>query len=191
MSPTPGRPRDSQTTTKILETALYLSTHGDVDSVTVEKISDVSGVAKSTIYRRWPNAASIILEALIEETKIKIQYNHEEHILTDLKSIIKKLSRVIESPLGNILHNLLGKAQSDQELRSSFLEGWIIPRREEGKKAIKEAIEKGELKDSSNSESIIRSVYGPVYYNYFVIFESLSDTDIDNIIETALKDSLV
>ena len=58
-----------------MRAALELAFEGGIQHATVERISTVSGVAKSTIYRRWPNAAAIVMDAFFEEVGPTIAYD--------------------------------------------------------------------------------------------------------------------
>ena len=74
-SPRPGRPRSTSAAPKVMRAALELAFEGGIQHATVERISTVSGVAKSTIYRRWPNAAAIVMDAFFEEVGPTIAYD--------------------------------------------------------------------------------------------------------------------
>jgi AcrR family transcriptional regulator len=54
-----GRPRDHEATALVLKTTFDLLDEDSFAHLTVQKIADRSGVAKTTIYRRWPNVAQI------------------------------------------------------------------------------------------------------------------------------------
>src|SRR5258706_14376648 len=62
-----GRPRDAGTTQRILKAALELGTELGFDGLTVEGIAARAGVGKSTIYRRWPDAWSIVADAVLPD----------------------------------------------------------------------------------------------------------------------------
>lgn len=61
---TGGRPRDSARGAAILEAALDLLSEVGYDRLSVEAVAARSGVAKTTIYRRWADKASLVAAAL-------------------------------------------------------------------------------------------------------------------------------
>src|SRR5580704_12065649 len=63
----PGRPRDARTTQSILKAALELGIELGFDGLSVEGIAARAGVGKSTIYRRWPDAWSIVADAVFAD----------------------------------------------------------------------------------------------------------------------------
>lgn len=60
-----GRPRSEQAHQRILEATSRLLSHTSYDSITVERIAAEAEVGKQTIYRWWPNKASVVLEAIL------------------------------------------------------------------------------------------------------------------------------
>lgn len=62
----PGRPRRRETDRSIHEAALALLREGGPAAVTVEAVSARSGVAKTTIYRRYADREAVLRGALAE-----------------------------------------------------------------------------------------------------------------------------
>ena len=59
-----GRPRDTATTRKVLERTWSVIASGGIDAVDVESIASEVGCAKTTIYRRWPSKADLVVAAI-------------------------------------------------------------------------------------------------------------------------------
>ena len=57
-----GQKRGDRVRQLILETAIDLVFEVGFRSVSVESIAARSGMAKTTIYRRWPNKAAVVIE---------------------------------------------------------------------------------------------------------------------------------
>src|SRR3979490_1474957 len=58
-----ARPRGADATASILSAALELGEEVGFDALTIEGIADRTGVAKTTMYRRWPNVSALGLDA--------------------------------------------------------------------------------------------------------------------------------
>src|SRR5258708_7433907 len=65
--PLRGRPRDKNADARILKTALRLVERIGFRSVSMEAIAAEAHVARTTIYRRWPNKATVIMDAFLAE----------------------------------------------------------------------------------------------------------------------------
>lgn len=62
----PGRPRSAVADRAIVQATLDLLTESGVAALAIEQVAARAGVAKATIYRRWPNKEALILDALAQ-----------------------------------------------------------------------------------------------------------------------------
>src|SRR5260221_2783180 len=60
-----GRPRDQHADAKILKAAMCLLEQHGFRAVTLEGIAEEAGVARTTVYRRWPNKAAVVMDAFL------------------------------------------------------------------------------------------------------------------------------
>ena len=60
----PGRPRDEQADSAILRAATELLADHGYGGLSMEAVAARAGVAKSTLYRRWPKKEDLVLDAL-------------------------------------------------------------------------------------------------------------------------------
>lgn len=186
-----GRRRSKEATIAILQAALELALERGINFATVERISERSGIAKSTIYRRWPNAESIVLNAFLEDISPLIEYQKEGSIKDNLKKTVRSLANALDGPRGELLQNILGLAQSNAELRSAFLLHWIGPRREMGELALRDAVERGELQKDTNLGLLLDMIYGAVYYRLTVSFSTIDASFVDQVVDRAFSHLLV
>jgi AcrR family transcriptional regulator len=60
----PGRPRSVHANQAIIDAIVDLLVSGGYREVTIEAVAARAGVAKTTIYRRWPSKAEMVVEAI-------------------------------------------------------------------------------------------------------------------------------
>ena len=60
----PGRPRDPQVDEAILSATLELLAEEGYAHLTIERIAVRAGVGKASLYRRWPDRVSLVLDAV-------------------------------------------------------------------------------------------------------------------------------
>jgi AcrR family transcriptional regulator len=103
-----GRPRDADADARILRAAVELLTEVGAEATTMSAVIEHSGVARATVYRRWPNREALLIAALREvkgrgpialtgdlETDIAKSAEQARHILAEerFRSILPLLAR--------------------------------------------------------------------------------------------------
>src|SRR3979490_584922 len=91
--PTRGRPRDKDADARILKTALRLVETIGFRSVSMEAIAAEAHVARTTIYRRWPNTATVIMDAFLAEVSPGMAFAKLPSASESLRIQMKLLAR--------------------------------------------------------------------------------------------------
>ena len=112
--------RDLETTTAaILRAALELGEELGFEGLTVEGIAARSGIAKTTIYRRWPNVGAIVMDAFLADVTRLAPIQVRSTARESFTASMRLLARAYRGRLGKILRPLLGRAQADENLREA------------------------------------------------------------------------
>jgi len=109
-----GRPRDTDADTRILRACVELLTEVGAEATTMSAVIERSGVARATVYRRWPNREALLIAALRQvkgrgpvalsgdlPTDIARSAEQARHILSEerFRSILPLLARdLVERP---------------------------------------------------------------------------------------------
>jgi AcrR family transcriptional regulator len=184
-SPEPqvGRPRSADATEAVRAAALALAYEGGVHHATVERIAEQSGVAKTTIYRRWPNAEAVVMDAFLAEISPLIAYRRKDTVQATFVATVNQLAQALTGPRGKLLRHLLGAAQSDVQLQQAFLENWIRPRREQARTVIADAVAANELDENVDAEVLIDEIFGAVYYRLMIPYAPLTSAYVEALVE--------
>lgn len=177
-----GRPRDADRTAEILRAALELVGEVGVRQVTVERLTERTGVAKTTIYRRWPNVSALVTDAFLAEVTVLVPVDETLTVREALRGSMHALVRVFLGRGGHILRGLLGQAQTDEVLRQSLLHRWLTPRRQLGLEVVRLGQQRGELRADLDGEVIIDALFGPLYYRLLMPYAPLSEAYADEVL---------
>jgi AcrR family transcriptional regulator len=173
----------------IIDTAFEeLLEHG-FRSVTVDSISAKTGIAKTSIYRRWPNKAAMVMEAFLFKIGPGIEFPRKANYVESIRLQMLALARAFRGPFGSIIKALLGEAQFDAELAEAFRTRWIAPRREAAKEVIRSAIRNKELRSDVDPDQALDALYGGLYYRLMIGSGLLSDACVRGIF-SAVMDGL-
>jgi AcrR family transcriptional regulator len=95
--PRPGRPRDESADASILAAAVALLQEGGVERLTVSGVVARSGVARATVYRRFPSREHLIAAA-IHEVKGRAPYPISGDVETDLRRAAEQARAILAEP---------------------------------------------------------------------------------------------
>ena len=182
-----GRPRCPVTHQNILKAARELVAEGGYDGVTVERIAARAGVGKTTIYRRWPNKASIVMDAFFEETSPPAAFTDTGDTRADIQRHLRKFVKELQGPLGCKISMLLAKGQFDEEMAQAFRTRWIEPRCAAAKQVIQRGIERGEIRREVNPEVLVDALYGPIYFRLLGEHAPLTPSFADELVNLVMR----
>jgi AcrR family transcriptional regulator len=181
-----GRPRDPGRSQSILAAALALGGELGFDALTVEGIAERAGVGKTTIYRRWPNAFAIVMDAFQAEVMRAVPLEYRASARETFTRAMLSLARLYRGRHGKMLRALVGRAQGDRTLMDALSMRWVEPRRKLARLIIQRGIENGELKPGLDPDIVLDALYGPIYHRLLVPYAhaNLSDKFVHAVVET-------
>ncbi len=182
----PGRPRSDAAHRAILKSALQLVSAQGFRAITVNQIAAQAGVGKMTLYRRWPNKAAVVMDALLELVGPQTDFPASVRALDSLREQLRLQAKFFRGRYGRLIRSLLAEAQFDGELASAFRERWIQPRRQGVIQILQMAIREGDLRGNIDLETTTDILYGPIYYRLLLGTGVIDDAFIDHVYEQFL-----
>lgn len=182
-----GRPRSERRHNAILQTAIDLVLELGFRAVSIESIAAKARVAKTTIYRRWPNKAAVVMDAFMVRFGSGTQFPTAKKVTDSIRLQMRTMTREFRSKDGALVKALLAEAQFNPELATAFRERWTLPRRKMALAVFQKAISQGELRSDIDLEATIDLLYAPMYYRLQMGTGSLSDAYIDEIFDQAME----
>lgn len=181
-----GRPRSGRLHKAILEAAFDLVLEAGFRAVSLESIAAKAGVGKTTIYRRWPNKAAVVMDAFTMKVGSETLFPKAATTIASIRLQMRAMAKAFSGSDGALVRALLAEAQFDPELAKAFRERWTLPRRRLGRSVIEEAIRRGELRADIDPEDAIDLLYAPIYYRLQMGTGPLSGAYIDRIFDRAM-----
>ena len=163
-----GRRRCPVTHQNILCAARTLLEEIGFADLTIEGIAERAGVGKTTIYRRWPNKTSVVLDAFIEAANKAIPFSDTGSVQEDLRLQMRRMVKLMNGTEGRTIATLIGGAQMDAELAEAFRSRWLTARREEARQIIKRGKARGEIRADIDPEVLLDALYGPLYFRLLI-----------------------
>jgi AcrR family transcriptional regulator len=182
-----GQVRGERMRKRILDTAIEMVFESGFRAVSVESIAGRTGIAKTTIYRRWPNKAAVVMDAFMERVGSGTLFPPARTVADRVRAQMRAMAKAFRGKDGALVKSLLAEAQFDPELAKEFRERWTLPRRKMAAEVFREAIRVGELRAGINPEDVIDVLYAPLYYRLQMGTGPLSDAYVDGLFDLAMK----
>jgi len=94
----PGRPRDAAIDELVLRATIDLMAERGIEATTIQAVSDRTGIARATIYLRWPGRSALVLAALRWAIG-RPPFELSGDIATDLKRGVERVLWVFSQPM--------------------------------------------------------------------------------------------
>ncbi len=160
----------------MLDAARELFAAGGYTAATVDAVAARSGVAKTTIYRWWPNRASLLVELLAEVHTAAVPLPASGEPVRAILGELRDAATAANGLTGKLLTALIGEAQHDPEVRAELLEGLFYPRRATTARVIRRAQDKGELRPDVPPDIAADLLFGPLFYRMLVRHDPVTTT---------------
>jgi AcrR family transcriptional regulator len=170
LTTTPTRkpdPRVERSRQAILDATRELLDHdGDVGSLTVEAVAARSGVAKTTIYRRWRDKWQLALDAvmidMLPQFDVPVDVGDtRKELLTFVNSVVKIWAA---TPYGPAMQGLVSQIATDPDLARVYREQVVQPRHDQLAPVIKRGITRGDLRRDTDVRLLHELLVGPILY---------------------------
>ena len=186
-APRRGRPRSEAARDKILAAARRLLEERGLPGLTVEAIATLAGVGKPTIYRYWPNAQAVAMDAFLANAEAGEDAAAHGSALPALRRQLCGIAVAFASPAGRSTAAMIAAAQNDSELAKVFRNRFIMRSRETGRALLLEAIAEGELRSEIDLEVALDLIYAPLFFRLLIGHGPLDRAFTDALLDLALE----
>ena len=185
-APARGRPRDEKARVAILDAAAELLLARGLEKVSMDAVAEQAGASKATIYRWWPTKEQLALEAVYRKwAAVEPEPNHTGLVREDLVELLDSWSRLASGqPYGRVIAALLSAAQSNPDFAQQYRDHFVEPRREQGRKILRHAVETGQLPTGIDVELTLDLLYGPIYHRWLHGHAPIDEAFVRAVVDT-------
>ncbi len=168
----------------VLAETYRLLTEAGIGGVSIERIAQRSGVAKTTIYRQWPSRSALLLDAcsrLSEAAEIP----DTGSLAGDLAVLLRGLAAALNAPgWPTVLPSIIDAAERDPEtakVHSALHTAMMSPFHlvvERGKA-------RGELPPGRGTTEVVAAAAGPLFYRRWFSREPIDNAFIAAVLRAA------
>ena len=156
-----GPRRETGTRKRALSAAAKILRREGYSRLTMERVAATSGVAKTTLYRRWPTKAALCMELYLEVAGRELHDPDIGDVASDLRYICNTVVRLqTKTVAGPAFIGLLAEAQSNPKASAALLAKFAERRREITRRVLKRAIQRGEIRWDADIDLVIDALGG-------------------------------
>jgi AcrR family transcriptional regulator len=156
-------------------------------ALNIEAIAARAGVSKQTIYRWWPSAAFIVLEALAADMPEQETIAPDTGSLKgDLQELVRTNVRALAQRRGPVYRALIAEAQADPRFAEAFRTQLMAAHRGVVRAILGRAQLRGESPFDTDQELVADVIYGPILYRLLNGHGELDETFAFGLVDVAV-----
>ena len=166
----------------ILDAAIELLLRGGARDVTAKRVAEETGVARTTIYRHWPDQPSLLLatvDALVAPHATSVS-SGDLHV--DLTTALSRLrTRLVTRQVRPVFAALFDYATRDEAFVAAqrrFIEGMMQPTID----VLRDATQRGDLDASLDCTEAATTLTGPLFHRFLLMQSTIDDVLIEEVI---------
>jgi AcrR family transcriptional regulator len=179
-------PRAVLSRERVLTATLDLLTESGLGGFTIDEVAKRSGVAKTTIYRHWPNRNALIIDACLRMTDGDDEPPDTGSLATDVKAILTNLAELlVAARWSSILPSIVDAAERDPEIaevQSRLQQRHAAPLRA----VLERAVLRGEIPPDVDLSSVAAALRGPLYFRRWFSRDPIDESFVNVIVESVL-----
>lgn len=159
-----GRPLSADLDVALVDAAQQMLIADGFGQLSVDRLVKRAGTTRPAFYRRYRNLGDLVLQLLLAQNETHLEKAFDTGTLrTDLIAVQHNQLDFFASPLAQRSFTGFAAAlRTDDELRETFYEGFLFPRRKSTAAILERSAARGEILQSFDPEWICDLLTGPV-----------------------------
>jgi AcrR family transcriptional regulator len=186
---TPPQARGEAFTSAVLDAALTQLAEVGFERLSIPQVAEVTGVNKTSIYRRWPSKGDLVRDALAIAMNHTGDAPNTGALRTDLIALASSVAAFTQSRVGTALIRIMLAEGGNPEVRAlanaAYSEAgkhgpWIV---------IQRAMQRGELSSNADPSLMLFTIAGAIMHRVFVEQREASEEFLKQIVDLVLYGS--
>jgi AcrR family transcriptional regulator len=165
--------RSARVREAVLSATTAVLAEGGYERLSIETVAGRAGVHKTTVYRRWPTRAQLVVDALQERSERNVPVPDTGTFAGDLDALARSVVANIGSPEGAAMtRTIVAAGLSTAEVAESATRFWAERLALTGV-IVERAIARGELPPDTDGNLVIETLIGPLYVRLLLTGEPI------------------
>jgi len=184
--------RIQKTLAKAREAALEVLASSGFAGFTMEAVAEESGIAKSTLYRHWPDRLTLMADALetLNRQPVAPEPLQPNEFRGRVIALIEHLAMVLEgSRISKVMPALIDAAERHPSV-ATFLHRYSAERRQTLVDLLADGVRLAELDPSFDPELGAMALSGPIFYCRFLSPAPFPRSRVAELVDSVLRGRL-
>ncbi len=160
----PGRPRSAAADEAILGAALELFAEVGYQALSMEAVAARAGVAKTTLYRRYPDKAALVAAAT-DRARPSVEFPDTGSMRGDMVELFRVTESALDSPMTmRIFALMVSEFAENSEFRDVYWRNFVEPRRQAFAEILERGKQRGELRGDADIDLLVDILAGSAMY---------------------------
>lgn len=165
--------RSTKVVAAVRAAAMELLAERGYAGVEIPEIAARAGVNRTTVYRRWPSKADLVLDIMLADIRAKVPTPDTGSFQEDLTRLLTSIADVLSHPAAQGLFQILA-AQRDADTEYSDMRRRFWDERFAVSGAIvARAIERGEIPVGVSPRAVLEAGSAPLYFRILALGETV------------------
>jgi AcrR family transcriptional regulator len=183
--PSRGRPRDGALDDRILDQVVALLASRGYAGLSLDELAVRSGVAKTTILRRWPSKAAVAAAGVERLALQSIDVPDSGSLRGDLGALLHGARETFVRGRGQFVARLLREAGHHPEI-TDLLDAVLHTRRQAYRRVLARAVARGELDPEVDQELMVDLLIGPLWTRLLITRDPVTAEYVDANVQAVL-----
>ncbi|MCG8969473.1 MULTISPECIES: TetR/AcrR family transcriptional regulator [Streptomyces] len=186
----PGTVRPGGRTARVRSAVLRaagdaLAEHG-LAGLDLADVARRAEVGRTTVYRRWGTPANLVADLLTDMAEQSLPRTDTGSLSDDLRANARLVQRTLaDARQGALFKAVIAAATCDAQAAAA-LRRFYDTRVAEWEPCVRQAVERGELPEGTDTHEVIRAVSAPLYYRLLTTGEPLDEATADRAADAAV-----
>jgi AcrR family transcriptional regulator len=179
-----GRPRDAGVEGRVLDAGMAEMRARGYDGMSVDRVAERAGVAKTTIYRRWPSKAELVM-AMITELTSTVPFDPSGDPRGDLTEFVAGIAAALDGIPTTLVADLVAAAAREPRVGNGVRALWA-ERHAAVAAAITQAQADGLMPAHADPRVVVDQLVGALYYRLLITGEPIDPAYVRALVHSTL-----
>lgn len=171
-----------------LNTAIFEAVLAELEEVgyaklTMERVAERARTGKASLYRRWPNRARLVMDAVYHVVPRYMDAPDTGSLRGDLLELFRGTARLLEGPTGEAMRGVLGEVLHDEEVAAQIRSASRGESLSQIRRVADRAVARGEIAAEALTTRRLEAGHAVMRHHFLFQGTTISDHVVEEVVD--------